>query len=320
MQAFETRYLYSKIFAAFFTSLEAWSSVRALTAIPEQLTQQEYDDLLRGTDADCFIPLWASAAKGEGHPLMDETTYAFISFCKEHGYCPERIDGNPEDYIGSQLEALAHFYACAASDEAYLDAAAFLEDRFLADTIHAYAQALRSYRQSGEAIEVLKLLEAFLAGGSPELPDNDKTRALLRDMAKFKPQPPLPVEQPHIINSAGINNCGGKCKINITVAEGCALEISTDNSDNDPQIRACLRGRSYRRTFLTPKRLRYPMKRVGERGSGKFARISWEEAARIIAGKDAGGREKVRTRGALLYVRHRKLRRDAAGKDTQAAR
>ena len=76
MQAFETRYLYSKIFAAFFTSLEAWSSVRALTAIPEQLTQQEYDDLLRGTDADCFIPLWASAAKGEGHPLMDETTYA----------------------------------------------------------------------------------------------------------------------------------------------------------------------------------------------------------------------------------------------------
>lgn len=126
----------------------------------------------------------------------------------------------PRDYIGSQLEALAHFYACAASDEAYLDAAAFLEDRFLADTIHAYAQALRSYRQSGEAIEVLKLLEAFLAGGSPELPDNDKTRALLRDMAKFKPQPPLPVEQPHIINSAGINNCGGKCKINITVAEG----------------------------------------------------------------------------------------------------
>ena len=88
MQAFETRYLYSKIFAAFFTSLEAWSSVRALTAIPEQLTQQEYDDLLRGTDADCFIPLWASAAKGEGHPLMDETTYAFISFCKEHGYQP----------------------------------------------------------------------------------------------------------------------------------------------------------------------------------------------------------------------------------------
>ena len=256
MQAFETRYLYSKIFAAFFTSLEAWSSVRALTAIPEQLTQQEYDDLLRGTDADCFIPLWASAAKGEGHPLMDETTYAFISFCKEHGYQPLRMDGNPEDYIGSQLEALAHFYACAAVDEAYLDAAAFLEDRFLADTIHVYAQALRSYRQSGEAIEVLALLEAFLAGNLSELPDNDKTRALLRDMAKIKPCPPLPVEQPHIINSAGINNCGGKCKINITVAEGCALEISTDNSDNDPQIRACLRGRSYRRTFLTPKRLR----------------------------------------------------------------
>ena len=48
MQAFETRYLYSKIFAAFFTSLEAWSSVRALTAIQEQLTQQEYDAVTYG--------------------------------------------------------------------------------------------------------------------------------------------------------------------------------------------------------------------------------------------------------------------------------
>ena len=43
MQAFETRYLYSKIFAAFFTSLEAWSSVRALTASPEQLRERLTD-------------------------------------------------------------------------------------------------------------------------------------------------------------------------------------------------------------------------------------------------------------------------------------
>jgi len=27
-----------------------------------------------------------------------------------------------------------------------------------------------------------------------------------------------------------------------------------------------------------PGRIKYPMKRIGERGEGKFARISWDEA------------------------------------------
>ena len=285
MRAFETRYLYSRIFEAFFSALDEWEALRPLLGVQPELTQAEYDALFRGTDADCYVPLWASAAKGEGHPLMDETTYAFISLCKSRGFRPLRIDGNPEDYIGGQFAALAYFYACAEKDASFAASAAELENQFLADTVHACAQALRGCRKQGEALTVVSRMEQFLAGCAPELAPGEIAAELLRQMADTRPQPPLPVEKPHIINSAGINNCGGKCKINITVAEGCALEISTDNSSNDPQIRACLRGRSYRRTFLSPKRLRYPMKRCGERGSGKFERISWEEAARIIAEK-----------------------------------
>ncbi len=48
-------------------------------------------------------------------------------------------------------------------------------------------------------------------------------------------------------------------------------------------VRACLRGRSMRRRVYNPDRLKYPMKRVGARGEGKFERISWEEAYDIIA-------------------------------------
>jgi len=278
-------YLYCRLFSAFFTSLQAWEPYRGLLCKTASLTSSEYDSLFRGTDADIYVPMWASAAKGDGHPLMDETTYAFITLCKRNGYAPKRIDGNPEDYIGEQFSALAYFYACAEKNAGYGRAAEQLIDRFLADTIRAFGTALKQYRCSDEVVTVLQYLERFLKGSAPALPETALTTGLLQEMVQTVPHEAFPVEMPHIINSAGINNCGGKCKINITVAEGCALEISTDDTENAPQIRACVRGRGYRRTFLTPKRLRYPMRRVGERGSGKFERISWEEAARLIAEK-----------------------------------
>jgi anaerobic dimethyl sulfoxide reductase subunit A len=53
----------------------------------------------------------------------------------------------------------------------------------------------------------------------------------------------------------------------------------------EPQLRACLRGRSYRLRVYSPERLLYPMVRVGERGEGKFKRVSWDEALDRVASK-----------------------------------
>ena len=53
----------------------------------------------------------------------------------------------------------------------------------------------------------------------------------------------------------------------------------------EPQLRACLRGRSYRLRLYSPERLLYPMVRVGERGEGRFKRVSWDEALDRVAGK-----------------------------------
>ena len=93
-----------------------------------------------------------------------------------------------------------------------------------------------------------------------------------------------------VIWSACTVNCGSRCPLRMHVVDGEIKYVETDNTGDDNydglhQVRACLRGRSMRRRVYNPDRLKYPMKRVGARGEGKFERISWEEAYDIIATK-----------------------------------
>lgn len=77
-------------------------------------------------------------------------------------------------------------------------------------------------------------------------------------------------------------NCPGRCSLKFHVQDDEVVWVDTYTSSDagfdDPQPRACLRGRSYRRWMNSPDRLNYPMKRVGKRGEGKWEQISWEEA------------------------------------------
>ncbi len=83
------------------------------------------------------------------------------------------------------------------------------------------------------------------------------------------------------------HNCGGKCVLKLHVKDDIVLRIETDDRPGDtladPQLRACIRGRAYRRRQYNPDRLEYPLKRTGKRGEGKFERISWEEALDTLA-------------------------------------
>ena len=47
--------------------------------------------------------------------------------------------------------------------------------------------------------------------------------------------------------------------------------------------RGCQKGACYSKLMASPQRLRYPLERVGPRGSGKWKRISWDEALDKVA-------------------------------------
>jgi anaerobic dimethyl sulfoxide reductase subunit A len=84
-----------------------------------------------------------------------------------------------------------------------------------------------------------------------------------------------------IIITACSSHCGGGCLLKVYVKDGVIIKIETDDGE-EPQLRACLRCRAYRQRVYDPDRLKFPMRRTGERGEGKFERISWDEAIATI--------------------------------------
>lgn len=88
--------------------------------------------------------------------------------------------------------------------------------------------------------------------------------------------------QEKIVMTTCSSHCGGTCILKAHVKNGVITRIETDDGE-EPQFRACLRGRSYRQRVYAPDRLKYPMKRVGTRGEGKFERVSWDEALDTFA-------------------------------------
>ncbi|MBM3306270.1 MAG: dimethyl sulfoxide reductase subunit A [Candidatus Aminicenantes bacterium] len=96
-----------------------------------------------------------------------------------------------------------------------------------------------------------------------------------------------PAEERMIRVGCPSHNCGGRCLLRVHVRDGVIVRIDTDDRPGDtvadPQLRACVRGRAYRKRQYHRDRLQFPMKRVGKRGEGKFERVSWDEALDRIA-------------------------------------
>ena len=89
-----------------------------------------------------------------------------------------------------------------------------------------------------------------------------------------------PMSETKIIPTTGRNNCGGRCIIYAHVRDGIIEKLSTETTgtpEHPVPLCACARGLNYHKTFLSEDRLHWPMKRTGERGEGKFSRISWKK-------------------------------------------
>ncbi|UCD85807.1 MAG: molybdopterin-dependent oxidoreductase [Deltaproteobacteria bacterium] len=84
----------------------------------------------------------------------------------------------------------------------------------------------------------------------------------------------------------------GSCSWNVYAKDGVVWreEQAANYPVVDPRApdwnpRGCQKGCSYSNQMYNPERLKYPIRRVGNRGEGKWKRISWDEALTEIADK-----------------------------------
>ena len=85
------------------------------------------------------------------------------------------------------------------------------------------------------------------------------------------------------IKKVRCNICSAGCPIDAYVQYGKLLSVEGSRDWPGQQGGLCSKGAASRQYVYNKDRILYPMKRVGERGSGEFERISWEEAYAMIA-------------------------------------
>ena len=86
-----------------------------------------------------------------------------------------------------------------------------------------------------------------------------------------------------VVRAACPHDCPDTCAMLVTVENGRAIEIRGAPDHPTTAGVLCTKVARYVERTYSPDRLRYPMRRIGAKGEGRFARMSWDEALDEIA-------------------------------------
>ena len=79
--------------------------------------------------------------------------------------------------------------------------------------------------------------------------------------------------------------CHCECGVFVHLEDGRVTKIKGDKDNPMNRGFTCVKGRAQQELLYHPDRVLYPMKRTGERGSGNWERISWDQALEEITEK-----------------------------------
>ncbi len=103
------------------------------------------------------------------------------------------------------------------------------------------------------------------------------------------------------VNSlCGLCECG--CGISVRLIDGVPVNIRGNKLHPLNRGGVCMRGQAGLEILYNPDRIKNPMRRMGERGSGRWQNITWEEAIEAVAGNLKSLRESNQSSKLLFLV------------------
>jgi anaerobic dimethyl sulfoxide reductase subunit A len=268
-------------------SLPGHPSLLKLSALLETASYAEWE-ALDGEFHELFsgirtpsLPLWESCYGSKKGRILNGVTLEARAIYRASGVRHDEALRQPPDHIG--IECAFFAFLCRSGEPR----ARFFWDRHLRGFASKFAESLEERARRS----AYKLLASALSESARALSCSEWEGVAERgdagphsSIVSAAPDEVDAAAREAIVPICGINNCGGRCPLAARVSGGCVLGIRHANIPLAPHgITICARGALYDETFLTSDRLRYPLKRIGARGEGKFARISWDEAIRTIA-------------------------------------
>ncbi|WP_161968482.1 molybdopterin-dependent oxidoreductase, partial [Desulfitobacterium hafniense] len=123
---------------------------------------------------------------------------------------------------------------------------------------------------------------AAIAGVAVASPGNVVKKAL----AVGEEAAAVSTSEDQIFSGACRSGCNGGCLLKLHVRDEKLVKTSFGElPDEEYNKRICLKGLSHVQRVYDSNRLKYPLKRVGTRGSGEWEQISWDEAITTITDK-----------------------------------
>lgn len=94
---------------------------------------------------------------------------------------------------------------------------------------------------------------------------------------------PSPSRNLRTVHAACPHDCPDTCSITVTVDGDRAVKVEGNAAHPNTDGFLCAKVSKYLERVYDPRRVQFPMRRVGEKGEGKFVRISWDAALSEIA-------------------------------------
>src|SRR5262245_44991314 len=78
-------------------------------------------------------------------------------------------------------------------------------------------------------------------------------------------------------------DCPDRCSLTVSLGDGRITAIDASRENPQAQGFICSQVRRFHERVYGPDRLLHPMRRIGPKGEGAFAPISWSEAVALVA-------------------------------------